>query len=386
MLLKTAVIVFAAYHGGLDARTLGLVSTLAWALFMAPFFLLSAHGGYLGDHVDNRRLALWLKAADVLIAALAAWGFWRGDIPLLLGMVFAKGVTATLFSPIKYALVVDLLPPARRGAGYAVMEAGSMVAILGATYLGAMLGADPDPAKIGIVALAIAGASSITAFLYPPLPRDAGEAAPGFDPVRPSLLILRQAFANPAAFAAILALAWFWALGAVYLSNIAVLVRDTFQGDPAQVAAVLVIFTLGVSLGLGASPWLERRGLLSGRTGMAMACVIAAMAAGLLLLAVGVSIQLLVLFFVLAFASGVYSGHYSAILYQSAGADDKSRLFAANNITSSLAMVLALGLCAALFALEIPVATCLALFGVASVPVTALIVWLQRARALPAMP
>jgi MFS family permease len=370
VLLKNGVIVFAAYRGDLDGRALSLVATLSWALFMAPYFIFSAHGGWLGDHINNRRLALVLKGCDLAIAALAAFAFQAGHIPLLLGLVFAKGVTATLYSPIKYALVADFLPPDRRGMGYAVVETASMIAILGGTYLGAALGADADGWKIGALAVAIAGAGLLAAAFYPDLPRlSKARRSLGLDPIQPTVRILRRAFANRRAFAAILALSWFWALGAIYLSNIPVLVRDTFHGDTREVAAILVIFTLGVSLGLGASAWIERS-RRSGSVGMVTAMVMAAMGAGLLGAGSQASSQALLLFFGIAFASGVYSGHYSSRLYGSAGEEEKSRLFAANNIMSSLVMVLALALNALLFRLNVSVEMGLALFAAASIPIT----------------
>jgi MFS family permease len=373
ILLKNGVIVFAAYHGSVDARTLNLIAALSWALFMAPFFILSAHGGYLGDRFDNRKLALSLKGVDLIIAAGAAYGFLAGDIPLLLCMVFAKGCAATLFSPIKYSLVVALLPSAKHGAGYARLEAVSMIAILGATYLGAMLGAEPDPRKIGLSALAIAATSLLAAILYPQFPRGTGEVtSPGIDPIRPTVRIMRMAYANGPAFSAILGLSWFWALGAVYLSNVPTLVRDTFHGDKSQVAVILVTFTLGISLGLASCAWLNR-GRFAGRMGLVMAIFIAALGFGLLYTPMQLSGPTLVLFFAIAFASGVYAGHYSEVLYRSAGAREEARLFAANNIMSSLVMVLSLGASALVLAMNMPVETCLAVFAVASIPITLLI-------------
>jgi MFS family permease len=378
VLLKNGVIVFAAYHGGLDTRTLSLIAALSWALFMAPFFLLSAHAGFLGDRFDNRRLALALKAADLAIAAGAAYGFRTGNLALLLGVVFAKGCTATLFSPIKFSLVAALLPAARQGAGYALLEAVSMMAILGGTYLGAMLGAEPDPWKIGLVALVIAGASLLTAVFYPRLARSGDEITPlGIDPIRPTAKILHMAYSNRHAFSAILALSWFWALGAVYLANVAPLVRDTFHGDKSQVAAILVIFTLGVSLGLGSSAWLNR-GRLARRMGLLMAAVMAVLGLGLLGSSAQAFGRTLVLFLGIAFASGVYAGHYSAILYEAAGDRGKARLFAANNIMSSLVMVLCLGMSALVLGMNLPVETCLALFAAASIPVTVFIGAMNR--------
>lgn len=386
VLLKNSVIVFAAFHGNMSAAELGQVAALAWMLFMAPFFIFSAHGGYLGDRFDKRKVAFGLRCADLAIAVCAAYGFLAGNVPLLLALVFAKGTTSTLYSPIKYALVSDLLPPAGHGAGYALLEATSMAAILCATWFGTVLGADADAGKIGIFAILTATVSFLATIATPCSPTINLDCTPvGLNPLRSTLQILRRAMRDLRISAAIIGLSWYWTLGAVFLSNVAVLVRHTLHGDESQIADILVIFMLGAGLGLGAGAWLNR-GRMARHLPFAMAVLMAITGADLVFsipLAPG---RMLADFFIIAMASGIYATHFSSLLYEIAGEQEKSRIFAAGNIMSSLFMVVALAVSTLIIHLQVPVAICLALFAIATLPVTLLVQTMARSGIRDALP
>ncbi|ENN84654.1 permease of the major facilitator superfamily MFS-1 [Rhizobium freirei PRF 81] len=370
VLLKNSVIVFMAFRGDMDAQDLSRLASLAWVLFMAPFFIFSAHGGYLGDHFNKKSLALGLRYADLAIAACTAYGFYTSNLPLLLALVFAKGVTSTLYSPIKYSLVSDLLPRPAHGMGYAVVEAASMAAILCATYLGAMLGANPDRRMIGLVALLIVGMSFLLTVASPGFANaSATRTKLGINPIQPTLRILRLATRDRRVSASILALSWYWALGAVFLSNVPVLVRYTLHGDESQIASILLIFTLGVGLGLGGGSWLNQ-GRMARRLPDAMAALITAMGIDLQFSIPMAPNRMLLDFFLIALASGIYASYFSSALYQAANESEKSRIFAANNIASSLFIVLALAVSTLVLRFEVPIAACLGLFAAATLPIT----------------
>src|SRR3989304_5793928 len=71
--LKTALVFLILFHtGAADAEAL---ITLASAIFIAPYFFLSALGGELADRYDKTRVAQWLKFAEIFVAALAGLGY-----------------------------------------------------------------------------------------------------------------------------------------------------------------------------------------------------------------------------------------------------------------------------------------------------------------------
>src|SRR5919107_4609753 len=80
--LKNALVFLILFKiGGSDAEAL---VTLAGAVFIGPFFLLSGLGGELADRFDKAVVARRLKLAEIGVAAVARRGFPLGATPLLL--------------------------------------------------------------------------------------------------------------------------------------------------------------------------------------------------------------------------------------------------------------------------------------------------------------
>ena len=73
------------------------------ALFILPFLLFSATSGQLADKFDKAVLIRLVKTLEIAIMLLAALGFVRRDVVVLLGCVFLMGLHSTLFGPVKFA-------------------------------------------------------------------------------------------------------------------------------------------------------------------------------------------------------------------------------------------------------------------------------------------
>ncbi len=104
--LKTALVFLILFGGRPDAAAL---ITLASAIFIAPFFFLSALGGELADRYDKARVAQWLKFAEIFVAAVAVVGYARASLPILFTALAGFGVLAALFGPLKYGILPDHL-------------------------------------------------------------------------------------------------------------------------------------------------------------------------------------------------------------------------------------------------------------------------------------
>src|SRR6202171_6581308 len=84
--LKNALVFLLVFKlAGPEAEAL---TQLASAVFIAPYFFLSALGGELADRFDKARVAQWLKFCEIFVAALAVLGYARQSVPLLFGALF----------------------------------------------------------------------------------------------------------------------------------------------------------------------------------------------------------------------------------------------------------------------------------------------------------
>jgi len=91
--------------------------TLAGAVLIFPFFVLSAIGGEIADRYDKALVAQRLKLAEIAVAALAVAGFWLHSIPVLFATLFLFGVIGAMFGPIKYGILPDHLAEPELPAG-----------------------------------------------------------------------------------------------------------------------------------------------------------------------------------------------------------------------------------------------------------------------------
>src|SRR5689334_21684739 len=149
--------------------------TLASAIFIAPYFFLSALGGQFADRYDKAGVAQRLKFVEIFVAALAAWGYARSSLPLLFSALFGFGVLAALFGPIKYGILPDHLRREQLPAGNALVEGATFVAILLGTIAGGLAARHSGETRLFVaLIMGFAAACWIAALLIPPT----GEGAP----------------------------------------------------------------------------------------------------------------------------------------------------------------------------------------------------------------
>jgi len=148
---KTALVAMITYRSAeLTTKDVnGYVNFIA-AMFILPFLLFSATSGQLSDKYDKARLAQVVKLIEIAVMLTACVGFVTHSIPLLLAMVFMMGLHSTLFGPLKYGLLPQVLDDTELVGGNGLVEMGTFLAILVGTILGSsLILADSGPWEIG---------------------------------------------------------------------------------------------------------------------------------------------------------------------------------------------------------------------------------------------
>jgi MFS family permease len=127
-----ALLVFQASSvGGLNTDQVVNLSAL---LFILPFFLFSALFGQFADKFEKSMQVRYIKLFEVVIMLLATLGFWLDSLPLLLFVLFLRGLQSTIFGPIKYGILPQILRTGELVGGNALVEMGTFggrVAVLG---------------------------------------------------------------------------------------------------------------------------------------------------------------------------------------------------------------------------------------------------------------
>jgi len=395
-LLKSALAILVTYRlateTGIAAPTLVM---LAGALFIAPFFLFSGVAGTLADRMDKGRIAQLVKLAEIAIMAIGAAGLALPSVPLLLFALFLLGMHSTLFGPIKYALLPQHLAATELVAGNALIEAGTFLAILIGTILGSSVVLIANGALfVGAIGVAAACAGWFAARLIPAAPPVAGEMKPAPRLLQDTLDIVGYALARRELLLPMLAISWFWLVGATFVSGLPVFAKDLLFADEHVVTLMLAIFAIGIGIG---SLLAERllHGEVSARhvpfAGLAMAlCAIdlARASAGrmpstdLASVAAFISspadLRILADLLGLAIGGGVFTVPLYALLQNRSAPAHRARIIAANNIINALAMTIAAVTAAALLAGGMTMRDVFALCGFASIAVAAIAGWILR--------
>jgi len=228
--LKTALVFVILFRrGGDDAAAL---ITLAGAVFIAPYFFLSALGGELADRYDKARVAQRLKFLELFVAAVAALGYALGSVPLLFAALAGFGVISALFGPIKYGILPDHLERNELTTGNALVEGATFIAILLGTIAGGLASRHGGEALgFSILLMGFAVACWVSALLIPP----SGEGAPhltiNLNIATSTAAMVRHLRGDARLWWGAMVTSWFWLVGIVVLSLLPPLIKEQVGGN-----------------------------------------------------------------------------------------------------------------------------------------------------------
>lgn len=227
-----------------------LTMNLAAGLFILPFLLFSATAGTLADAVCKTRLIRALKLLEIALMVVAALAFYFQQYLLLLGLLFLMGSQSAFFGPVKYAILPQLLSDKELLAGNAWVEMGTFVAILLGTIVGGLLvGVVDAPLWIGGVVVLFALLGYVVSRQIPEVGEVAGAGRFRFAPWQQTKATISISYANRTVYLSIMAISWFWFLGASYLTQFPNFTKTVLGGDNTVVTALLVAFSVGVGIG-----------------------------------------------------------------------------------------------------------------------------------------
>ena len=246
-LFKQAVVLFVTYQLLQDPAKEFQFSSIAQALFILPFFLLSALSGQLADDHDKARLIRMIKFAEILIMIVGGAGIMLANIPLMLAAVFFMGVHSTFFGPIKYAILPQHLSKDEVLGGTGLVEAGTYIAILLGTILAGVLAASPQLAAAAVLGFAMLG--FLAGREVPPAPPAAERLPITWHIVHASIELVSATMHIRRLFLAILAISFFWTIGAVLIIIFPPLVKNVLGANEQVASLFIAIFSVGIAIG-----------------------------------------------------------------------------------------------------------------------------------------
>jgi 1-acyl-sn-glycerol-3-phosphate acyltransferase len=354
-LFKFAFTVLITYQLQVQWLPPSLAGLVIGALFILPFLLFSATSGQLADKFDKARLIRFVKWLEVAIMALAAWGFLRADVFVLLACVFLMGLHSTLFGPVKFAYLPQHLNERELTGGNGMVEMGTFVAILLGNVAGGLLISVPGGTHyVAVACIAVALLGRLTAQAVPPSPSTDPGLVINWNPVSETWRNLKLAHGNLVVFRSLLGISWMWFFGAAFLAQFPSFAKEVLHGDEQVASLLLVVFSIGIGVGSLLCEVLSRRhveiGLVPlGAIGMSVFSVDLYFAARGLPPSAGYTIasflaehshwRVMADLALLSLFAGLYSVPMYALIQMRTAPSHRARIIAANNILNALFMI-----------------------------------------------
>ncbi len=250
-LLKNALIVLVTYRG----ISLGILSTqslvaAAGAIFILPFFFLSPISGQLSDLFAKSTIVRRVKEMELVIMVICAMGFLFSHFELLFICLFLMGIHSTLFGPVKYSMIPELVADSHLLTANALIEVGTFLAILIGTILGGLL-VSFDHGELWISGGLIL--CSLIGIFF-------GYKVPRINPPQTQLKLQWNPFPeifrssnfikkNILVYESVKGISWFWFYGAALLSLLPIYAKNILLCDEHVVTLFLGLFTIGIAVG-----------------------------------------------------------------------------------------------------------------------------------------
>ena len=227
------------------------VVNLSAMLFILPYFLFSALFGQFADKYEKSVQIRRVKLLEIAIILVATIGFYFHSIPTLLAALFLLGLQSTIFGPIKYGILPQVLEERELVGGNGLVEMGTFVAILLGTIAGPLLaGVEASwPYWVSAMGLAVA----LLGYWFSRQIPEAAAADPALEInwniASETVRNIRFINENRTVLNSVLGISWFWFFGTVFLVQVPSYTQNVLGGDEVLMSALLGLFIIGISSG-----------------------------------------------------------------------------------------------------------------------------------------
>jgi len=314
------------------------------AVFILPFLLFSGYAGHLADVVSKRTVLIWCKGLEVVAMSAmipALFASARGVWWPMLAVLALMAVHSTFFSPAKYGLVPEALPPEDLSRANGLLEMTTFVAIV----LGSVLGGEVfelwhgDPWWTSTVLIGIAVAGLITSVGIPVTPPAKSGQRFSWNPLSEIGLGFSRIARDRNLFMTVVGISFFWFLGALIQLTVLPFGQEELHVGEAASTRLFTALALGIGAGSLAA------GRLSGDKVELGLVPIGGFGMGLfslLLVFVVPSYWMAALALALVgFAGGWFAVPLNALLQHVPDGTEKGRVMATNNVANTIGILLA---------------------------------------------
>lgn len=245
--LRAAVVIIVAMT--LSAGDAARIALFAGAALSLPFVLFSGFSGTAADKFEKAGVIRWTKISELCIAAGAAAALITGSLPAMLGAIFLMGTQSAVFGPLKQGWLPERLDQRDLVQANAWMESGTFIAILSGTIIGGLCAALFGGAVVAGVILLTAVLGVIASRFLPVGQAAAPDLRLPLNPIAGNIRLIKFLGTDSAIRNATVLESWFWAMGAICLSTLPILLKEHLGTGELMVTGVMAIFAAGIGIG-----------------------------------------------------------------------------------------------------------------------------------------
>ncbi len=338
--LVVSLIVVNALPQGAD-KTLPL--SIAGAVFVLPFILFSPYAGFLSDRFSKTVVIKFTKVFEVVVMSIGFVFLVQRNFTGLYFVLFLMGFHSAVFSPAKFGILPEILKPELLSKGNGYLNFWTFLAIILGTVLGGQLVAFSDGGNYvpGIVVLSIALFGLFASFFITKTPSASPKGEFPRNPFREIMQTLREIRHNRNMFLVLLAIAYFWFVGALFQFNTILYAKELLGLGDVGTGLLLTVLAVGIGIGsiiagkvsegkvelgliplgaIGMSVWTSLLWISSGSAALTMGCLL-----------------------LLGLSGGFFIVPLSAFMQQESPESSRGRYLATTNFCSFSGMLLASG-------------------------------------------
>lgn len=242
-----------------------IVTYAVGAIFISPFLFFSSFAGELTDKNSKPKVIRMLKIAEFATALIAAIGFHLADVYIISAVLFMAGIQSTMFGPVKYSIIPELVGREYLLKANAIVEASSFIGILMGAIIGSTMAIKVShPVFLTIFMIIVSAVGFFCSVKLPNLRVSAPNLQINKNFISSSYLAIKKVYEKPVLFLTIIGISWFWLLGHVYITTLAIVTRDILKGHSFLYTFFLSTFTVGIAAGSFTCTKIQKRRLSFG--------------------------------------------------------------------------------------------------------------------------
>lgn len=250
-LLKNAILVMLAFKGmELGGFSSGVAINISTMLFILPFFLFASYAGKLADSINKIYLIRVIKFCEIFITLTACGGIIYKNIWLMLIAILAMSTHSTFFSPIKYSILPQYFISRKKLLiANSYIEVGSFIAVLVGQIIGSWFMSSSQTNIVIGVLVSATFCGLIFSLHLEKVPTIGSKVSFHWNLFKDNYDLYREITRDQNLKNTLHTIGWFWTLGLVYTTQMALLTKH-YLGGSAQIFSILLVeFSIAIGVG-----------------------------------------------------------------------------------------------------------------------------------------